>query len=134
MKPARKNRTPRAKLPAASEQMKAWSAALADEISEWPQVAIRSFFGFNALYRKDKMFGALPRTRAMQTPNSLVFKLMTPSVLQRSRIQKDSRIGDMQMQKARWFTFEISSEADLHDALDWLGGAYEAAGKRKSPK
>ena len=124
----------RAKLPLVSEQMKAWSSALADEIAGWPQVATRSFFGFTALYRKDKMFGALPRTRAMQTPNSLVFKLETPAATERGRIEKDPRIGDMQMQKARWYTFEISSDSDLHEALDWLRRAYDAAPKGKSSK
>jgi len=35
------------------------------------------------------------------------------------------------MKKARWFTFEIATDADLRDALDWLGRGYDAAGKRK---
>ncbi len=35
------------------------------------------------------------------------------------------------MQKARWFTFELSTDVDLHDALDWLARGYEAAGKRE---
>jgi hypothetical protein len=38
------------------------------------------------------------------------------------------------MQKARWFAFELSSDTDLHDALDWLGRAYEAAGKSKKSR
>jgi hypothetical protein len=45
------------------------------------------------------------------------------------RIEKDPRIGSTQMQKSRWFTFELSSDADLHDALNWLNRAYDAAGK-----
>jgi len=112
-----------------SEQMKAWSAALADELSDWPQVATRSFFGFTALYRNEFMFAALPRTRAMETANSLVFKVDNPSASLRSQMESDRRIGSMDMQKARWFTFELSSDADLHDALDWLGRAYDAAAK-----
>lgn len=35
------------------------------------------------------------------------------------------------MQKARWYTFELAMDADLSDALEWLGLGYEAAGKRK---
>jgi hypothetical protein len=31
------------------------------------------------------------------------------------------------MKKARWFTFELASDADLHQALKWLSRAYEAA-------
>jgi hypothetical protein len=130
VKPAKRKRP---SLPPISEEMKAWSAALAGEISDWPHVSTRSFFGFTALYRKDKMFAALPRTRSMGTPNSLVFKLDSQPSPVAARLKKDPRIGSMQMQKARWFTFEISSHADLHDALDWLGTAYEATGrKRKS--
>jgi hypothetical protein len=28
-----------------------------------------------------------------------------------------------------WFTFELSTDGDLHDAFDWLARAYDAAGK-----
>ena len=117
--------------------MKAWSAALAAEIGNWPRVTVRSFFGFNALYRRDKMFAALPRTRSMQTANSLVFKLESPAPRLRAQLQQDSRIGSMQpavrgetsTKGGRWFTFELSEDGDLHDALDWLGRSYDAAGK-----
>jgi len=126
--PGKRHRTP---LHATSEEMKAWSAALAAEIADWPNVLTKPFFGFTALYRGDKLFGLLPRTRAMQTANSLVFKLESPGPQASARMQRDSRVGAAVMQKARWFTFELSTDADLHDALDWLGRGYEAAGKRK---
>jgi|SRR5450631_3518972 hypothetical protein len=111
--------------------MKAWSTALGTEIVAWPQVSTRSFFGFTALNRKDRIFALLPRTRGMATANSLAFKLdpATPTV--RARLDKDPRVASTQMGKARWFTFELSSDSDLHSALDWLGAAYEAAGKNK---
>ena len=70
----------------------------------------------------------------MLTPNSLMFKLTSTSRDVCARLEKDTRVGSMQMRKARWFTFEISSDADLHDALDWLGRAYSAAGKSKPTK
>ncbi len=114
--------------------MKIWSAALADEVASWPQIATRSFFGFTALYRKDKIFAVLPRTRGMQTANSLAFKLEAVSRSVRARLENDSRAGSTQMQKVRWFTFELSSDSDLHDALDWLGRSYEAAGKAKKSR
>jgi hypothetical protein len=128
VKPAKRQRP---SLPAVSEQMKAWSAALAAEVSEWPHVATRSFFGFTALYRKDKMFALLPRTRGMESPNALAFRIDAPAVAVRARLEKDSRVRTAEIQKARWFSFELSSDADLHDALDWLGRAYEPAGKNK---
>lgn len=125
MKQARHASRPR--LPKISEEMKAWSAALAGEVAGWPQVTTRAFFGFTAVYRGDRIFAALPRTRAMETANSLAFKLEARA--SGARLNKDHRIGSTQMQKARWFTFELAGDADTHDALDWLGMAYEAAGK-----
>ncbi len=121
----------RPNLPPVSEQMKAWSAALASEISGWPQVASRAFFGLTALYRKDKIFAVLPRSRGMGTANSFGFKFENAPTSSLDRLDKDSRIGSTRMQKARWFTFELSSDADLHEGLEWLSRAYQAAGKTK---
>lgn len=126
MKPAKQG----PKLAPASEQMKAWSAALGDELAGWPQVHARAFFGFTALYRGERMFAALPKTRAMTTPNSLVFKLEDARPKTRTALEGDPRIGFTLVGKRRWFTFELSSDHDLHHALDWLGHAYDAAGKR----
>jgi hypothetical protein len=109
--------------------MKAWSAALTAEAGSWPQVTARAFFGFTALYRRDRIFALLPRTRAMNTPNSLAFKLENPRPQLLVELEQDDRIGATEMRKARWFTFELASSADLRDALDWLGQAYEIAGK-----
>jgi predicted DNA-binding protein (MmcQ/YjbR family) len=124
-----KSKSQRPKLPPISEQVKTWSAALEAEIGDWPAVQSRSFFGFAALYRRDKIFALLPRTRGMQTANSLAFKLESPGARLLARLQQDHRVGSTQMQKARWFSFELTSDADLHDALDWLARAYEAAGE-----
>lgn len=114
--------------------MKAWSAALAAEVSGWPDCAARSFFGFTALYRGAKMFAALPRTRALWTPNSIGFKIEAAAPALRRRLQKDQRIQSTSMQDARWFAFELSSGQDLHDVLGWLGAAYQAAGKKKKSR
>ncbi len=121
----------RPKLPVVSEQTRAWSAALAGEINGWPQVTTRAFFGLTALYREDKIFAVLPRTRGMETPNSFGFKFETVPTSLRARLENDSRIGSTRMQNARWFTFELSSDADLHEGLEWLSRAYGAAGKTK---
>jgi hypothetical protein len=122
-------KTKRPKLPAISEAMKAWSAALKAEIGDWPGVKVRSFFGFTALYRRDRIFALLPQTRGMETPNSLAFKLQSPAPRLLARMRRDPRIGPTEMQQARWFTFELATDGDLHDALDWLARAYDAAAK-----
>ena len=127
-------RTGHPALPKVSEQMKAWSSALAAEVSGWPQVSARSFFGFTVLYRDDRIFAAVPRTRAMWTPNSLGFKIENYGPQISKQLSEDGRIGATRMQKSRWFLFEVSADTDLHDALDWLGTAYEAAGKQAKSK
>jgi len=118
----------RPKLPAVSEEMKAWSVALGAEIAGWPSVSSRPMFGFTALYRGKRIFAILPRTRGMETPNSLAFKLEDAGPRALARLRGESRIQTAVMRASRWFVFELSSDGDLKAALDWLGRAYEAAG------
>ena len=117
--------------PLVSEEMKAWSWALASEVAKWPGAGARSFFGFTALYRGDKIFGALPRTRSLGKGNLLGFRIDDLPAQLKSRLQKDPRVGFFDKDNTRWFTFELSCDADLHAALDWLGDAYEGAAKRR---
>lgn len=117
----------RPRLPAVSDEMKAWSAALGTEIAGWPRVSCRPMFGFTALYRGKRIFAILPRTRGMETPNSLAFKLEQAGPRVLARLRGESRIQTTVMKASRWFVFELSSDADLKNALDWLGRAYEAA-------
>jgi len=112
--------------------MKAWSAALSTELAGLPQVTARTFFGLTALYRRNTIFALLPRTRALETPNSLAFKLESTRRRIRTRLQHDPRVAATEMQKARWFRFELITGTDFGDALDGLGHAYEAAGKGKT--
>jgi hypothetical protein len=121
------NRFSRSRTEKISEEMKAWTAALASELATWPQIDPRVFFGFTALYRKDNISALLPRTRVLEPSNAIALKLRSagPRVLARAR--RDSRIGFTEMQKTRWFTFALSAEADLRDVLDWLQRAYEAS-------
>jgi hypothetical protein len=124
----------REKLPPASDQMKAWSAALASEVAQWPRATARSFFGFNALYRGDNIFGLLSRTRSFGNGSLLAFRVDEATERLKARLQRDPRIGSIDQNNTRWFTFELSSDADLHEALDWLGAAYQAASKRRKSK
>lgn len=124
----------REKLPPASDQIKAWSAALASEVAEWPRATTRSFFGFNALYRGENIFAALPRTRSFGNGNLLAFRIDAVTDRLKARLANDPRIGSIDQNNRRWFTFELSSDADLHAALEWLGAAYQAASKRRKSK
>lgn len=70
----------------------------------------------------------------MEAANALAFRLDAPAVALRARVAKDGRIRNVEIEKARWFSFELSSDADLHAALDWLAKAHEAAGKNKKSR
>ena len=124
----------REQLPPASEQMKAWSTALAAELSQWPQVTQKSFFGFTALYRGKTMFGLLPRTRSIFKGNAVAFRINAENRSLQCLIEKDPRISAFDKDKTRWFTFELSRDTDLHDALDYLGRAFAAARNSKKKK
>ena len=118
----------RPKLPAVSEEMKAWAMALASEVGTWPRVSSRAMFGFTALYRGKRIFAVLPRTRGMGSASSLAFKLEKPGRRVLARLKKDKRISSTVMQASRWFVLEMASGEDLKDALEWLGRAYEGIG------
>jgi hypothetical protein len=125
---AKKVKRPRPRMPNASEEMKQWSAMLRNELITWPQVATRPMFGLRGFYRHKKIFAALPVTRAIRNPNSLIFRIqpMPPDLLKRAK--KEPRIDtENRVPSAKWFTFELNSEADFRDALWWLNQAYDHA-------
>jgi hypothetical protein len=122
----------RPRLEKVTEEMKAWSAMLAGEVAGWPGVNSRPMFGLTALYRNDVIFAVLPKTRGMESGNSLAFRIPETSPRMRKRLQADRRVQETEMQKARWFVFEMGSDADVRGALGWLNEAYEAARKGRS--
>jgi hypothetical protein len=85
-------------------------------------------FGMLGYYRGARIFGALPVTRGIKTPNSFIFRItpMPPDLVRRAenepRINLESRIPS-----AKWYAFEVSSTEDFRDALWWLNQAYEHA-------
>jgi len=117
-----------------SEQAKAWAAALAAEIREWPEVTQKSFFGFTALYRERYMFGLLPRTKSIFTANAVAFRFEPPNPKTKALLENDPQIAPFDKHRERWYTLELTCDADLHRALDWLGRACEHASKGKAQK
>jgi hypothetical protein len=123
---ARKTARARPKMPPISEEMKPWAAMLGKELGDWPQVTSRPMFGMLGFYRGKKIFAALPVSRAIRTPNSLIFRFnpMPPDLKQRA-LKEPRMTTDGQAPGARWSSFEIHSTTDLRDALWWLNQAYE---------
>ena len=108
----------RPKLPPVSPDMQRWSALLEEEVSAWRQVRTKPMFGMLALYRAGRIFGALPRTRAAESPSSLLIKL--PGA-RGARFVAGDRPG-----KA-WVSFEMESSNDIAEVLRLLQRAYKKA-------
>jgi hypothetical protein len=115
----------RPKMPPVSEEMKQWSAMLRTELIGWPQVTSKPMFGMSGMYRRKKIFAALPVTRGFDTPSSIIFRFDPMPAELNQRALKEPRITP----GTRWFSFEIQSTEHLRDALWWLNQAYEAAKK-----
>lgn len=123
-----KNTKPwRPKFSPVSEEMKQWSAMLGQELQKWPKATSRPMFGMLGFYRGNKMFAALPTTRGITSPNSFIFRMQPMPPKLQERASKEPRIDTSKLRTAKWFAFELSSGADLHDALWWLNQAYEHA-------
>jgi hypothetical protein len=84
----------------------------------------------NGLYRSGSIFAALPRTRAMDTPDSIAFRLPKRSNRITAQLREDERIISP-APDASWISFVIGSDSDIHDALNWLALAYRAAAKNR---
>ena len=111
------------------DEMKELSAMLEKEVSAWPGVSKKPMFGHQGVLRNGMMFAALPRTRAIKSPRSLMLKFASISPGVRDAAEKDSRVGLSPMRSAGWFTFELSEPAATSAALEWLSRAYQAAKK-----
>jgi hypothetical protein len=130
-------KAPRRKMVRITEEMKQWASMLGQELGGWPQVTSRPMFGLLGFHREGKIFAALPVTRAIGSPNSIIFKIapMPPDLQQRA--MADPRVDSASENPGlRWRAFDIQSTEDLRDALWWLSQAYERAtsGARRMAK
>ena len=110
-------------LPKINEEMKRWCALIEEELSTWPRVTSRPMFGLVGYYRDRRIFAAIPRTRAVETPFSLLIKLPTA---------KPKGVTKAPVPGAGWVTFTLESELDVGEALKQLGRAYAKAGTSRS--
>ncbi len=112
----------RPKLHRVSEELKEWAAMLAGELATWPGVRSKPMFGLVSLYRNDKIFAALPRTRTLTSPHSIIFKFHAENAETRK-----ARRPLQQYPATGWLSFELHSSKDLGAALRWLDLAYRMA-------
>ena len=116
----------RPKLPRVSEEMKRLAELLEAEMLAWPNVTSRPMFGLNGIYRGRNIFAVLPRTRAMDVPDSIAFRLLKRPRNIIDELSKDERIVAAE---AKWISFLIESDSEIHAALKWLALAYRQAVK-----
>ena len=128
-KSAKERSRPRPRLPRVSDEIKRLAALLEAEVLAWPSVTSRPMFGLNGLYRGRMIFAVLPRTRALDIPDSIAFRLPRQSQRITAEFRKDERIV-VSRPEAKWISFVIHSDSDIHDALNWLVLAYREAGKK----
>ena len=107
-------------MPRVSEEMRRLAVLLGQELASWPAVKPRPMFGMEAYYRRDKIFAALPRTRAMGTRDSIALRLP-------QGLPADGDLQSLELPGAVWRTFELKSVSDLKDALRLLEMAYRQA-------
>ena len=115
----------RPKIARVSEVMKEWASLLETELASWPSVRARSMFGMTALYRGSVIFGVLPRTRSLETQQSVAFKLYRQTPRIRRMLAADPRIRGAD-ERVRWVTFELQAENDLAVVLRWFDLAYRS--------
>ena len=125
MKPRKRVRLTRPAMQRATEEVRRWAALLETELCSWPQVTTRPMFGMTAVFRRGRIFAALPRTRALGTPDSVAFKLSSISPSLQTRLEKDARIVTRPVTGHRWIAFELHHDSDLNQALRWFEHAYK---------
>ena len=111
-----------------SAEMKRLSGLLEAELLAWPNVTSRPMFGLNGIYRGSNIFAVLPRTRAMDVPDSIAFRLLKRPRNIIDELSKDERIV-ASTAEAKWISFVMESDSEIHAALKWLALAYRQAVK-----
>src|SRR5216684_1335806 len=100
----------RPKLVTPSEEMKHLSVLLTKEILQWPEVTTRPMFGLRGFYRGTVVFAMIPDKRALETPNTISYKLAA---------EAGSKAAE------KWRHYELESAQDIDKALAHLDKAYK---------
>ena len=119
----------RPKLEKVSEEMKAWSTLLGQELEKWPELTSRRMFGMTLFYRGRSVFAALPRTRSFESPDAVAFKLHAMDAKTAGLLRSEPSIALPANRAGGWISFAIRDSRHLSAALAWLLRAYESASK-----
>jgi TfoX/Sxy family transcriptional regulator of competence genes len=117
-----------------TDEMRRIAVMLGAELESFDDVTAKPMFGLIGYYRDRVIFAALPKTRALGSANSLIFKLNAAPERLLARARQDPRITTSQKGMKGWQTLEISSERDIGDAQRWLLEAWRYAVKLERKK
>ncbi len=129
-----KTKIPRPRMFRTSDEMRRICAALGDELASLPDVTVKPMFGFLGYYRDGVIFAGLPRTRALGSANSIIFKLNAAPGRILDRARHDPRITISSKGIKGWQSLAIASERDIAGAQRWLLEAWRYALKVKGQK
>ncbi len=101
----------RPKLFTIDAEMQRWCALLEQELFAWPEVTAKPMFGMTGFYHGKDIFAAIPRTKAADSPRSLLIKLSGVT---------DKRLKQAAGPGSAWVAFELESMNDITEALRWL--------------
>jgi hypothetical protein len=123
-------RTAMPKFFAVDEEMKQRACLLEGELTQWPEVKTKPMFGMAAFFRRNLIFAAVPRTRTLRSPQSIILKFDPIPIALCEKMSEEPRLcRDAPGPGAGWHAFELSSHEDIRDALWWLSQAYDLAKK-----
>ena len=112
------------------EEMKRRASLVEGELVGWPRVTTKPMFGMISLFHGGAIFAAVPRTKTLRSPQSIILKFdPMPPALQEKMKSEPRLTRDAPGPGAGWHAFELATDADIKDALWWLNQAYEAAKK-----
>jgi hypothetical protein len=125
---SRSSRVARAAFLPASEELKGLVAAIEAEVSSWPQVSLKPMFGMTAIYRRNIIFGLLPKTRSLHAGDCVWIKFarLTPAI--KKKLQQESRmVPPSKPTGAQWHTISAVTPAEYGFLIEWLANAHAAA-------
>src|ERR1041384_5545930 len=101
----------RPRLTRVSEEMRRLAELLEAEMLAWPNVTSRPMFGLNGIYPGRNIFAVLPRTRAMDAPDSIAFRLLKRPRNIIDELRNDERII-ASTAEARWISIVMGSDSE----------------------
>jgi len=112
----------------ASEELRAFMAAIEHEVASWPEVRLNSMFGMTAIYRGKIIFGLLPKTRGFRSPTSLWVKFpnLTPSI-KKKLVATPRILPPSKPTGAQWHTLPDISAKDYQFVIEWMAIAHGAS-------